>query len=68
MSAHSSNSSESDRKSIKALLKQLSRGFQSLSYRQLEHEAQLKERDAINHPLGELEEKEKKTKVLRRLG
>ena len=43
MSSHSSNSSESDRKSIKALLKQLSRDFQSLSYRQLEHEAQLRE-------------------------
>jgi len=46
MSAHSSNSSESDIKSIKSLLKQLSRDFQSLSHRQLEHEAQLKERDA----------------------
>jgi len=46
MSAHSSHSSESDMKSIKYLLKQLSRDFQSLSHRQLEHEAQLKERDA----------------------
>ena len=46
MSAHSSNSRESDRKSIKDLLKQLSRDFQTLSNRQLEHEAQLKERDA----------------------
>jgi len=45
MSGDSSNSSESDIKSIKALLKQLSRDFQSLSHRQLEHEAQLKERD-----------------------
>jgi len=46
MLAHSSHSSESAIKSIKALLKQLSRDFQSLSHRQLEYEAQLKERDA----------------------
>ena len=43
MSAHSSRSSESDLKSIKTLLKQLSKDFQSLSYRYLEHEEQIKE-------------------------
>jgi len=50
MSSHSSSPNESDRKSIKSLLKQLAKDFQSLSYRQLQHEAQLKddekERDA----------------------
>ena len=43
MSAHSTNSSESDLKSIKTLLKQLSKDFQSLSCRYLEHEEQIKE-------------------------
>jgi len=43
MSTHSSKSSESDIKSIKSLIKQLAKDFQSLSYRQLEHEAQIKE-------------------------
>ena len=43
MSAHSSRSSENDQKSIKTLLKQLSKDFQSLSYRYLEQEEQLKE-------------------------
>ena len=99
MTSHSHHSSESDRESIKTLLKQLAQDFQSLSYRQLQNESQLKElklakeRDEnnkskksshasssrgdesfgeqnirlitiINHPLGELEEKDKK----RRLG
>ena len=31
--------------SIKSLLKQLAQDFQSFSYRQLQHEAQLKERE-----------------------
>ena len=43
MSIHSSKSSESDIKSIKTLLKQLAKDFSSFSYRQLEHEAQIKE-------------------------
>jgi len=46
MSSHSHHSSENDRESIKSLLKQLAQDFQSLSYRQMQHEAQLKERDA----------------------
>ena len=50
MSSHSSSPSESDRKSIKSLLKQLVKDFQSLSHRQLQHEAQIiedkKESDA----------------------
>jgi len=46
MSSHSHNSSENDRESIKSLLKQLAQDFQSLSYRQLQHETQLKEMDA----------------------
>ena len=50
MSSHSSCPSESDRKSIKSLLKQLAKDFQSLSHRQLQHESQIiedkKERDA----------------------
>jgi len=45
MSSHSHHSSENDRESIKSLLKQLTHDFQSLSHRQLQHEAQLKERD-----------------------
>ena len=43
MSTHSSKSNESDIKSIKSLIKQLAKDFQSLSYRQLEYEAQIKE-------------------------
>ena len=43
MSSHSSKSNESDIKSIKSLIKQLAKDFQSLSYRQLEYEAQIKE-------------------------
>jgi len=101
MTSHPHHSSESDRESIKTLLKQLAQDFQSLSYRQLQNESQLKEwklakeRDennkskksshasssredesfrnkalelmnTINHPLGELERKEKK--VQERLG
>jgi len=50
MSTHSSSYSESDRKSTKSLLKQLAKDFQSLSLRQLQHEAQIledkKERDS----------------------
>jgi len=50
MSSHSSSPSESDRKFIKSLLKELAKDFQSLSHRQLQHEAQIiedkKERDA----------------------
>jgi len=45
MSSHSSSPNESDRKSTKSLLKKLARDFQALSYQQLQHEAQLKERD-----------------------
>ena len=49
MYTHSSSHSESDRKSIKSLMKQLARDFQSLSLRQLQHEVQIledkKERD-----------------------
>ena len=43
MSTHSSKSSERGIKSIKTLLKQLAKDFQSFSYRQLEHEVQIKE-------------------------
>jgi len=43
MSTHSSKSSESDIKSIKTLLKQLAKDFQSFSHTQLEHKAQIKE-------------------------
>jgi len=46
MSSHSSSPNESDRKSTKTLLKQLAKHFQALSYRQLQHETLLKERDA----------------------
>jgi len=45
MSSHSHHSSESDRESIKSLSKQIAQDFQSLSYRQLQYETQLKERD-----------------------
>jgi len=43
MSTHSTKSNESDMKSIKSLLKQVAKDFQTLSYRQLENEAQIKE-------------------------
>jgi len=43
MSTYSSSHNESDRKSTKSLLKQLARDFQSLSLRQLQHEAQILE-------------------------
>jgi len=46
MSFHSSSPNESDRKPTKTRLKQLARDFQALSYRQLQHETLLKERDA----------------------
>jgi len=46
MSSHSSSPNESDRKSTKTLLKQLVKDFQALSYRQLQLETILKERDA----------------------
>jgi len=46
MSSHSSSPNESDRKTTKTLLKQLAKDFQALSYRQMQHETQLKERDA----------------------
>jgi len=43
MSTHSSKSNESDMKSIKSLLKQLAKDFQTLSYRRLENEAKINE-------------------------
>jgi len=46
MSSHSCHSNESEGKSIKSLLEKISQDVQALSYRQLEHETQLKERDA----------------------
>jgi len=45
MSSHSHHVSENDRESIKSLLKQLTQDFQSFSYRQLQHEVQLREMD-----------------------
>jgi len=45
MSSHSHHASENERESIKSLSKKLAQEFQSFSYRQLQHEAQLKERD-----------------------
>jgi len=70
MSSHSSSPSESDRKSIKSLLKQLARDFQSLSYRQLQHEAQLKERDAhfskLEEELKVVKEKDEYIKKIKR--
>jgi len=58
MSSHSSKSNESDMKSIKSLLKQLSKDFQSFSYRQLEHEAK------INELTKEKDEKSQKLKKI----
>jgi len=46
MSSHSRHSNESKGTSIKSLLKKLAYDVQALSYRQLQHEIQLKERDA----------------------
>jgi len=43
MSTHSSKSNESDMKFIKSRLKHLPKDFQSISYRQLEHEAKINE-------------------------
>jgi len=43
MYSHSSKSKESDMKYIKSLLKELSKDFQLLSYRQLENEAKINE-------------------------
>jgi len=43
MSSHSSKSNESDMKSIKSLLKQFAKDFQTLSYRQLDNEAKINE-------------------------
>ena len=58
MSTHSSKSSESDIKSIKSLIKQLAKDFQSLSYRQLEHKAQIRELKMVK----EKDESSKKSK------
>jgi len=46
MSSHSRHSNESEGKSIKSLLEKIAQDIQALSYRQLQHETQLKERDA----------------------
>jgi len=46
MSSHSRHSNESEGTSIKFLLGKIAQDFQALSYRQLQHETQLKERDA----------------------
>jgi len=43
MSSHSSKSIESDVKSLKSLLRQLSKDVQLISYRQLENEAKINE-------------------------
>ena len=57
MSTHSSKSNESDIMSIKSLIKQLAKDFQSFSYRQLENEVQIKElemtkeKGIINHQI-----------------
>jgi len=70
MSSHSSSPNESDRKSTKSFLKQLSRDFQSLSYRQLQHKAQLKERDAhfakLEEELKLVKEKDEYTKKIKK--
>jgi len=49
MSTHSSIHSESDGKSTKSLLKQLTRYFQLLSLTQLQHDAQILEENDTNH-------------------
>jgi len=43
MSSHSSKSIENDVKSLKSLLRQLSKDVQLISYRQLENEAKIHE-------------------------
>jgi len=69
MSSRSCSSHESDRESTKFLLKQLARDFQSLSYRQLRHEAQLKERNAhfskLEEELKLVKEKNEYTKKIK---
>jgi len=59
MSSHSSKSNESDLKSIKSLLKQLAKDFQSFSYRQLDNEVQIKELKMTKEK-GESSQKSKK--------
>ena len=74
MSSHSSSPSESDRKSIKSLLKQLAKDFQSLSHRQIQHEAQIledkKEMDAhlaiLEEELKVVKEKDEYIKKIKR--
>jgi len=46
MSSQSRNSNESEGTSIKSLVEKIAQDVQALSYRQLQHESQLKERDA----------------------
>jgi len=46
MYSHSRNSNESEGTSIKSLLENIAQDVQELSYRQLQHEVQLKEGDA----------------------
>jgi len=46
MSSHSRNSNECEGTSIKSLLEKIAQDVQALSYRQLQHEVQLKEGDA----------------------
>ena len=46
MSSHSRHSNESERESVKYLLKKIAQDVQAFSYRQLQHETLLKEMDA----------------------
>jgi len=46
MSSHSRKSNESEGTSIKSLLEKIAQDVQALSYRRLQHDVQLKERDA----------------------
>jgi len=46
MSSPSRNSNESERTILKSLLEKIAQDVQALSYRQLQHEVQLKEKDA----------------------
>jgi len=63
MSSHSSIPSESDKNSIKSLLKQMAKDFQSLSLRQLQHDAKiLKEKKEKDVYLAILEEELKLVK------
>jgi len=74
MSSHSSSPSESDRKSIKTLLKMLAKDFQSLSHRQMQHELQIiedkKENDAhlaiLEEELKVVKEKDEYLKKIKR--